>query len=211
MSTAPPLSFRAVAHRLLPRRRRAHGAVQLGARTPSGGTFVLRIEDTDEARNRPEWTQGIIDSLAWIGISADDPHFEGRYFQSDVRRRRTSRPARGCSRGPRLLLRPHPRPDPGAGEGGGRARLRRLVARSWARAGRRARAAVPGARRRRRSCTTSCAASRVRQRHDRGLRAAARQRHADVPARQRRRRHRDGRSPTSSAPRSTCRTRPSSR
>ena len=25
-----------------------------------GGTFVLRIEDTDEARNQPEWTQGII-------------------------------------------------------------------------------------------------------------------------------------------------------
>jgi glutamyl-tRNA synthetase len=49
----------------------------------SGGRFVLRIEDTDEARNRPEWTQGIIDALAWIGISADDPHFEGPYFQSD--------------------------------------------------------------------------------------------------------------------------------
>ncbi len=49
----------------------------------SGGTFVLRIEDTDEARNRPEWTQGIIDSLAWIGISADDPHFEGPLFQSE--------------------------------------------------------------------------------------------------------------------------------
>ncbi len=48
-----------------------------------GGTFVLRIEDTDEARNRPEWTQGIIDSLAWIGISSDDPHFEGPWFQSD--------------------------------------------------------------------------------------------------------------------------------
>lgn len=47
-----------------------------------GGTFVLRIEDTDEARNRPEWTQGIIDALAWIGISADDPHFEGPHFQS---------------------------------------------------------------------------------------------------------------------------------
>jgi glutamyl-tRNA synthetase len=46
------------------------------------GTFVLRIEDTDEARNQPEWTQGIIDSLAWIGISADDPHFEGPLFQS---------------------------------------------------------------------------------------------------------------------------------
>ncbi|HSJ91422.1 MAG TPA: glutamate--tRNA ligase, partial [Ilumatobacter sp.] len=50
----------------------------------SGGTFVLRIEDTDEARNRPEWTQGIIDALAWIGISADDPHFEGPLFQSEL-------------------------------------------------------------------------------------------------------------------------------
>jgi glutamyl-tRNA synthetase len=48
----------------------------------TGGTFVLRIEDTDEARNRPEWTQGIIDALAWIGISADDPHFEGPLLQS---------------------------------------------------------------------------------------------------------------------------------
>jgi glutamyl-tRNA synthetase len=47
-----------------------------------GGTFVLRIEDTDEARNRPEWTAGIIDALAWLGIGADDPHFEGPYFQS---------------------------------------------------------------------------------------------------------------------------------
>jgi glutamyl-tRNA synthetase len=49
----------------------------------SGGTFVLRIEDTDEARNRPEWTQGIIDALAWIGIRREDPAFEGPYFQSE--------------------------------------------------------------------------------------------------------------------------------
>ena len=47
-----------------------------------GGTFVLRIEDTDEARNNPDWTTGIIDALAWIGISDDDPHFEGPHFQS---------------------------------------------------------------------------------------------------------------------------------
>ncbi len=47
-----------------------------------GGTFVLRIEDTDEARNRPEWTQGIIDALAWLGIDEHDPHFEGPLFQS---------------------------------------------------------------------------------------------------------------------------------
>ncbi|MFM7757005.1 MAG: glutamate--tRNA ligase [Actinomycetota bacterium] len=49
----------------------------------SGGVFVLRIEDTDEVRNQPEWTQGIIDALAWIGIHRHDPTFEGPYFQSD--------------------------------------------------------------------------------------------------------------------------------
>ncbi len=48
-----------------------------------GGRFVLRIEDTDEARNRPEWTSGIIEALEWIGISADSPTFEGPYFQSN--------------------------------------------------------------------------------------------------------------------------------
>ena len=47
------------------------------------GVFVLRIEDTDEARNKPEWTEGIIEALAWIGIHADDDRFEGPYFQSD--------------------------------------------------------------------------------------------------------------------------------
>ena len=47
-----------------------------------GGTFVLRIEDTDESRNQPQWTQGIIDALAWLGIDSNDPHFEGPYFQS---------------------------------------------------------------------------------------------------------------------------------
>ena len=46
------------------------------------GTFVLRIEDTDESRNEPQWTQGIIDALAWIGIDSKDSHFEGPYFQS---------------------------------------------------------------------------------------------------------------------------------
>lgn len=48
----------------------------------SNGVFVLRIEDTDESRNEPQWTQGIIDALAWIGIDGNDPHFEGPYFQS---------------------------------------------------------------------------------------------------------------------------------
>jgi glutamyl-tRNA synthetase len=41
---------------------------------------VLRIEDTDAARNRPEWTEGIISALAWLGI--DSSQYEGPYFQS---------------------------------------------------------------------------------------------------------------------------------
>jgi len=48
-----------------------------------GGTFVLRIEDTDESRNQPEWTDGIVSALEWLGISTSDPHFEGPYFQSE--------------------------------------------------------------------------------------------------------------------------------
>jgi glutamyl-tRNA synthetase len=45
-----------------------------------GGTFVLRIEDTDAARNRPEWTEGILSALDWIGIERGS--YEGPYFQS---------------------------------------------------------------------------------------------------------------------------------
>ncbi|MFI6598010.1 glutamate--tRNA ligase [Nonomuraea sp. NPDC050536] len=48
----------------------------------SGGQFVLRIEDTDVSRNKPEWTEGIISALDWIGINGSNPVFEGPYFQS---------------------------------------------------------------------------------------------------------------------------------
>jgi glutamyl-tRNA synthetase len=44
------------------------------------GVFVLRIEDTDAARNRPEWTEGIVNALDWIGIRRDT--YEGPHFQS---------------------------------------------------------------------------------------------------------------------------------
>ncbi|SEG93969.1 glutamyl-tRNA synthetase [Nonomuraea solani] len=48
----------------------------------SEGRFILRIEDTDATRNRPEWTEGIISALDWIGINGTNPVFEGPYFQS---------------------------------------------------------------------------------------------------------------------------------
>ncbi len=43
-----------------------------------GGTFVLRIEDTDTARNRPEHVEGILRAMQWLGLDWD----EGPYFQS---------------------------------------------------------------------------------------------------------------------------------
>jgi glutamyl-tRNA synthetase len=42
------------------------------------GVMILRIEDTDAERNKPELVQGIIDGLAWLGIDWD----EGPFFQS---------------------------------------------------------------------------------------------------------------------------------
>jgi len=43
-----------------------------------GGTFILRIEDTDVARSREEWVLGIQDTLRWLGIDWD----EGPILQS---------------------------------------------------------------------------------------------------------------------------------
>jgi len=44
----------------------------------SGGTFILRIEDTDAERNREEWVVGTLTALHWLGMDAD----EGPYRQS---------------------------------------------------------------------------------------------------------------------------------
>jgi glutamyl-tRNA synthetase len=51
-----------------------------------GGTFVLRIEDTDTERSSWEMVAGIVDGLRWLGLDWDEgpdvggPH--GPYFQS---------------------------------------------------------------------------------------------------------------------------------
>ena len=37
-----------------------------------GGTMILRIEDTDAERNKPELVQGIIDGLQWLGLDWDE-------------------------------------------------------------------------------------------------------------------------------------------
>ena len=38
-----------------------------------GGTYLLRIEDTDEERNRADWAEGIVTALDWLGIPPDEP------------------------------------------------------------------------------------------------------------------------------------------
>src|SRR5436305_5327535 len=52
-----------------------------------GGTFVLRVEDTDKSRNTEEAAQAIYDGLRWLGLAWDEgPHAGGDlgpYFQSE--------------------------------------------------------------------------------------------------------------------------------
>ena len=51
-----------------------------------GGTFVLRVEDTDRARNTEEAAAAIYEGLRWLGLNWDEgPHVGGNYgpyFQS---------------------------------------------------------------------------------------------------------------------------------
>jgi glutamyl-tRNA synthetase len=43
------------------------------------GTMILRIEDTDTERNKPELVTGIIEGLRWLGVDWD----EGPFYQSE--------------------------------------------------------------------------------------------------------------------------------
>ena len=52
-----------------------------------GGTFVLRVEDTDQARNTGEAAAAIYQGLEWLGLDWDEgPKKGGKfgpYFQSE--------------------------------------------------------------------------------------------------------------------------------
>ena len=39
----------------------------------SGGRFLLRIEDLDQGRSRPEFVDGIHEDLRWLGLDWDEP------------------------------------------------------------------------------------------------------------------------------------------
>lgn len=53
----------------------------------TGGTFVLRIEDTDKERNTPEALATLLDGMRWLGLDWDEgPEVGGNfgpYFQSE--------------------------------------------------------------------------------------------------------------------------------
>jgi glutamyl-tRNA synthetase len=45
-----------------------------------GGSFVLRIDDTDLARSTPEFEQGIEDDLTWLGLTWDERYNQSKRF-----------------------------------------------------------------------------------------------------------------------------------
>lgn len=47
--------------------------VGLHAARAAGGRFLLRIEDLDQGRSRPEFVEGIFRDLAWLGIEWEQP------------------------------------------------------------------------------------------------------------------------------------------
>jgi glutamyl-tRNA synthetase len=55
----------------------------------TGGTFVLRIEDTDQERSSLDSVRAVLDSLRWLGLDWDEgPEIggpKGSYFQSERR------------------------------------------------------------------------------------------------------------------------------
>ena len=73
----------------------------------TGGTFVLRIEDTDRQRSTAEHTQVILDGLTWLGLDWDEgPLFQGAnadQHRSDVSRLVESATAYRCFCTPETL------------------------------------------------------------------------------------------------------------
>lgn len=71
----------------------------------AGGEFLLRMEDTDLERSKPEWEALILEDLAWLGLSWDGPiHRQSDHIADYTARLETLAP-RGllypcsCSRG----------------------------------------------------------------------------------------------------------------
>src|SRR3989344_6989927 len=47
-----------------------------------GGVFILRIEDTDKERSKPEFEKDILDNLAWLGLVYDEFARQSEHYES---------------------------------------------------------------------------------------------------------------------------------
>ncbi len=46
----------------------------------TGGTFIVRVEDTDTARSQPELTEAVLDTLRRLGLDWDETHHQSDRF-----------------------------------------------------------------------------------------------------------------------------------
>ena len=46
-----------------------------------GGQFILRIEDTDKVRSKPEYLEEILDSMKWLGLTWDEFYKQSDRFE----------------------------------------------------------------------------------------------------------------------------------
>src|SRR5271156_6796818 len=46
-----------------------------------GGVFILRIEDTDKVRSKPEYLDEILDSMKWLGLAWDEFYKQSDRFE----------------------------------------------------------------------------------------------------------------------------------
>lgn len=89
-----------------------------------GGTFILRIEDTDNARNTEEATRAIFTGMEWLGLDWDEGPMKGGdcgpYFKASATIfttpiSRSSRTPAACTRmkepGVSALTAPNPSPS----------------------------------------------------------------------------------------------------
>ena len=54
-----------------------------------GGTFILRVEDTDLERSKGPLVQAILDGMHWLGLTADEgPHYQAQSRELHVARAR---------------------------------------------------------------------------------------------------------------------------
>lgn len=53
------------------------------ARQGDGGTYLVRIEDTDTSRNDEQWVEGIYESLRWLDLWPDEPPYRQSQYAEE--------------------------------------------------------------------------------------------------------------------------------